>query len=538
MRWPSIDSSRSRRAATSASASATSGASSGDRGELGAGEVVADGGRQHEVAVGQALHQRRGAEPVRAVVGEVRLADHEQARDGALQVVVDPQPAHRVVHGRVDAHRDLVGVLAGDALVHVEEVAVLRRHGRPAEALDRGGEVEVDAQAGRADAALGVADGLRGAAGDVARDQVAERRVLALEEVVALVLGDVARVAVVAHLLGHPHAAVVAQRLAHQRQLRLVVAADGDAGGVDLGVAGVGEQRALAVRPPGGGDVAALGVGREVEDVAVAAGGEHDGVGQVAAGLAGHQVAGDDAAGAAVDDDQLEHLVPVVHRDGAGLDLALERLVGAEQQLLAGLAAGVEGARDLGAAEGAGVEQAAVLAGERDTLRHALVDDLAADLGEPVHVGLPRAEVAALDRVVEQPEDAVAVVAVVLRGVDAALGGDRVGAARAVLEAERADLVAQLAQRRRRGAAGEAGAHHDDLHLALVGRVHQLHAEAAALPAGVDRTAGGRGVGDRLTHRVVDIVRHRTPTNPNWTAKGTARKPAVRTTANTSAIAL
>jgi hypothetical protein len=30
---------------------------------------------------------------------------------------------------------------------------------------------------------------------------------------------------------------------------------------------------------------------------------------------------------------------------------ALERLVGAEQQLLAGLAAGVEGARDLGAAE-------------------------------------------------------------------------------------------------------------------------------------------------------------------------------------------
>jgi hypothetical protein len=34
------------------------------------------------------------------------------------------------------------------------------------------------------------------------------------------------------------------------------------------------------VRAPGRGGVAALGVGREVEDVAVAAGGEHDRVGQ------------------------------------------------------------------------------------------------------------------------------------------------------------------------------------------------------------------------------------------------------------------
>ena len=47
------------------------------------------------------------------------------------------------------------------------------------------------------------------------------------------------------------------------------------------------------------------------------------------------------------------------------------------QQLLAGLAAGVEGAGDLYAAEGAVVEQAAVLAGERDALRDALVDDVA-----------------------------------------------------------------------------------------------------------------------------------------------------------------
>ena len=87
-------------------------------------EVVADRVRQHEVAVGEALHERRRAEPVRALVGEVRLAEHEQPGQVAHQVVVDPQPAHRVVDGGIDAHRHDVRVLVGDALVHLEEVAV------------------------------------------------------------------------------------------------------------------------------------------------------------------------------------------------------------------------------------------------------------------------------------------------------------------------------------------------------------------------------------------------------------------------------
>src|SRR5207247_6358441 len=45
--------------------------------------------------------------------------------------------------------------------------------------------------------------------------------------------------------------------------------------------------------------------------------------------------------------------------------LAHQRLIGAEQKLLAGLAAGVERARHLRAAERAVVEQPAVLAGKR-----------------------------------------------------------------------------------------------------------------------------------------------------------------------------
>ena len=58
------------------------------------------------------------------------LADHVEARDRAHQVVVDPQPAHRVVHGRIDAHRHFVRILVRDALVHLEQIAVALADGR------------------------------------------------------------------------------------------------------------------------------------------------------------------------------------------------------------------------------------------------------------------------------------------------------------------------------------------------------------------------------------------------------------------------
>ena len=353
---------------------------------------------------------------------------------------------------------------------------------------DRVGEVQVDAEPTRSHPAALVADVLGGPGGDVTRHQVAEGRVDPLQVVVAVGLGDVRGGPLVLARLRHPDASVVAQRLTHQRQLGLVLTRHRDAGGVDLGVAGIGEVGALAVRPPGGGDVAAHRVGGQEEHVAVAAGGEHHGVGVVGLDLTGHHVADDHTAGLAVGHDQLEHLVPGVHRHRAGGDLPLQGLVRADQQLLTGLAAGVEGARHLHAAEGAVVEQTAVLPGERHALGDALVDDLHAGLGQPVDVGLPGAEVAALHRVVEQPVDRVAVVAVVLGRVDAALGGDRVRPPRRVLVAEAGDLVAGLTERRRRRGAGQAGADDDHRELAAVGRVDQLGVEAALVPALLDRT--------------------------------------------------
>src|SRR6185369_785502 len=109
---------------------------------------------------------------------------------------------------------------------------------------------------------------------------------------------------------------------------------------------------------------------------------------------------------------------------------------------------------------------------------------------EPVDVGLACAEVAALHRVVEQPVNTVAVVLVVLRGVDAALGRDAVGAARAVLEAEALNVVAELRERGSRGATGQARAHDDERVLTLVGGIDELELELVPLPLRLDGPAG------------------------------------------------
>ena len=212
-------------------------------------QVVADGVRQHEVAVGQALHQRRRAEAVGTVVAEVGLAGAVQAGHGGHQLVVDPQTAHRVVTGRVDPHRHLRGILAGDPLVHLEQVRVALPHRVEAEAGDRIFEVEVDAVLQRADTAARVDLPLDGTRRDVVWREVAVARVEALEEVVAILFRDLVGRAAIVGVLRHPHPAVVAQRLAHQRQLRLRLVGLRDARRVDLRVAGVGEERAALDAP-------------------------------------------------------------------------------------------------------------------------------------------------------------------------------------------------------------------------------------------------------------------------------------------------
>src|SRR3712207_9459761 len=61
------------------------------------GQVVLNGVRQHEITVGQALHQRRSTQTVGTVVREVTLTDGEQTGNSGLQLIVYPNSAHGIV---------------------------------------------------------------------------------------------------------------------------------------------------------------------------------------------------------------------------------------------------------------------------------------------------------------------------------------------------------------------------------------------------------------------------------------------------------
>ena len=458
-------------------------------------EVFADGVGNDEVAVGQSLHEGGGTEAIRTVVGKIGLAQNMQSGNVAHEVVVHPQSAHGIMHGRINAHRALVGVFPGDVFVHLEEVAVAFLDDGTGEPFDRIGEIEINAQATRSDAAALVAGFLGAAGGNVARGEVAVAGIFAFEEIIAGVLWDfLRRFAGIFLALGSPDPSVIAKGLAHEGELGLVFATDRNAGRVDLGVAGVGEQRAAFVSSISGRNIAALGVGREIEHVAVSAGTKQDGIAGVAADFARHHVAHDDALGVAVHQDEVEHFGAGKHLDRPGSDLSAQSLIGAEQKLLSGLSAGVERAGNLGPAEGAIGQQSAVFAGEGDALRDALVDNGCADFGQTIDVGLAGAEVAALDRVVEKTVNAVAVVLIIFCGVDPALRSNGVGAARAVLVTETLNVETLFAQGGGGRTAGQSAAHNENLELSFVGRTDELGVVFKIGPLLVERAGGDFGV--------------------------------------------
>ena len=162
--------------------------------------------------------------------------------------------------------------------------------------------------------------------------------------------------------------------------------------------------------------------------------------------------------------------------------------------MLAGLTACVESSRYLGAPEAPVRQIPGIFTGERDALGDALVDDVDADLGEPVDIAFARAEVAAFDRVVEQAVHAIAVVLVILGGIDPALGGNAVGAAWAVLNTERFDVVTELTKGGCRRGSSQTGADDDDVVFPFVGRIDKLGVAPKLIPFLGERSVGNAGI--------------------------------------------
>ena len=124
-----------------------------------------------------------------------------------------------------------------------------------AQPFDGIGEIEINAKAVLAHSASFIAYGLCVPGRYVARNEVAEAGIFPFEVVIALVLGDLRGPSRIAFLLRNPDAAVVAERFTHQRQLGLIVAADGDACWMDLGEAWVCKSCATFMGAPDRGAI-------------------------------------------------------------------------------------------------------------------------------------------------------------------------------------------------------------------------------------------------------------------------------------------
>jgi len=103
-----------------------------------------------------------------------------------------------------------------------------------------------------------------------------------------------------------------------------------------------------------------------------------------------------------------------------------------------------------------------------------LVDDGVTNFGEAIDVRFAGTKVAAFDRVIKEAVNAIAIVRVVLRRVNAALGSDAMGPARAILITKRFDVITLLGQGRGRRTAGQSRADDDDLKPPAIVRRNQL----------------------------------------------------------------
>ena len=300
----------------------------------------------------------------------------QTGRDGTHQVVVHPEAAHCVVRCGINPHRLLVRVIAADALVHRHQVAVAGGNGVFALGSDGICEVKVNRRPpGRRHAPR---CRVLWPAWATSRRHVAVGGIKPLE-VVAFLFWYRIGVGVFAGVLGQPDPSVVAQAFAHQRQLALEDIATGNAGGMDLGEAGIGEQRPLRWASRSHWCSTSVRWWRGSRRCCRRC--RQNGAGGVHLQLTAQQWRAT-THGPPIHGDQLEHVPAGEQLNAAQLHLAHQGLVGAIKQLLAGLP-GIEGAAHQGPAKTAG-GQAAAVPRATATPGHALIDDAAADFRQPL----------------------------------------------------------------------------------------------------------------------------------------------------------
>jgi hypothetical protein len=107
------------------------------------------------------------------------------------EVVVYPEATHSIMDSRINLHRLLVRVIAGDFLIHLEEVSVAGPDSIFTVTFDSVLEVKEDPESSGSYPASFVAAFLSSPGSNIAWAEVTKRRILSLEIVITLILGYV-----------------------------------------------------------------------------------------------------------------------------------------------------------------------------------------------------------------------------------------------------------------------------------------------------------------------------------------------------------
>jgi hypothetical protein len=194
-------------------------------------------------------------------------------------------------------------------LVDIEKISVALANGIFPHTRDSVGKIEKNPASPRSDTTSFVAHFLGRARSNVAGREISEAWIFSLKIIIAVRIRNILRrFGAIFSPLRHPNASVIAQRFRHQSQFGLMLTGDGDAGGMNLGEAGIAKERATFVSAIGGGDVATAGVGRKKKNIAVATSSKNNGIAGEGLDFPSAKIATDDPLGMTVDQNEVEHL--------------------------------------------------------------------------------------------------------------------------------------------------------------------------------------------------------------------------------------
>src|SRR5260370_21002244 len=131
-------------------------------------------------------------------------------------------------------HRPRGRILSRNPLIDGQQIAVFFANRFEPQPVDRVGKIQIDTLPVWADAAAFVTYFLCVPRCDIAGYEVPETGVSILQVIVALTLGNIFGSPRIALLFRYPHASIIPERLRHQCQLRLMLAAQRDAGRMNL----------------------------------------------------------------------------------------------------------------------------------------------------------------------------------------------------------------------------------------------------------------------------------------------------------------